>query len=173
MCATGLPPYCPNDCAWHNTVLWKYFFVSRSLNNKLWRNIFFVDKKGRGPPTLREQPRLKSDHCEVFVSTATCPLCLGTATGGHHFREGDKWKMAFSTLQGYYEYLVMHYRLSCAPSVFQSLINDVLWDLLGTCYRPHRRYPDLLAQPGTSYNSCQGGSVSTLVEPIICPRRKM
>lgn len=39
--------------------------------------------------------------------------------------------MVFSTSSGHYEYLVMPYGLSYAPSVFQSLINAVLRDMLG------------------------------------------
>lgn len=45
-------------------------------------------------------------------------------------REGDEWKMAFSTTQGQYEYFVMPHGLSNAPSIFQNFINDTLHDLL-------------------------------------------
>lgn len=40
--------------------------------------------------------------------------------------------MAFST-----EYTVMLYGLSCAPSVFQCLINDILRDMLGQFVVPY------------------------------------
>lgn len=43
-------------------------------------------------------------------------------------REGDEWKMAFNTPSGYYEYLVMLFGLTSAPTVFQNLVNDVLWE---------------------------------------------
>lgn len=46
-------------------------------------------------------------------------------------RAGDEWKAAISTSCGRYEYCVMLYELSCAHSIFQRLINDVLQDLLG------------------------------------------
>lgn len=45
-------------------------------------------------------------------------------------QHGDKWKTAFNTPKGHYEYLVMPFRLTNAPAVFQALINDVLWDML-------------------------------------------
>lgn len=45
-------------------------------------------------------------------------------------REGDKWKTAFNTRSGHYEYLVMPIGLPNAPAVFQALVNDVLRDML-------------------------------------------
>lgn len=44
--------------------------------------------------------------------------------------QGDECKMAFNTPRGQYEYLVMPFRLSNAPTVFQALVNDVLRDML-------------------------------------------
>ena len=46
-------------------------------------------------------------------------------------REGDKWKTAFVTARGHYEYLVMPFGLSIAPSLFQAFINYVLHCMLG------------------------------------------
>ncbi|KAK3544142.1 hypothetical protein QTP86_002969 [Hemibagrus guttatus] len=46
-------------------------------------------------------------------------------------REGDEWKAAFHTTHGHYEYLVMPFRLTNAPAVFQSLINEMFQDILG------------------------------------------
>ncbi len=45
-------------------------------------------------------------------------------------REGDEWKMAFSTTSGHYEYLVMPFGLANSPSVFQSFMNDIFRDML-------------------------------------------
>ena len=45
-------------------------------------------------------------------------------------REGDEWKTAFNTPTGHWEYLVMPFGLTNAPAVFQSLINDVLRDMI-------------------------------------------
>lgn len=45
-------------------------------------------------------------------------------------RERDEWKTVFNTPSGHYEYLVMPFGLTNAPAVFQSLVNEVLRDML-------------------------------------------
>ncbi|MGL5292370.1 MAG: reverse transcriptase domain-containing protein [Aeromonas sp.] len=44
-------------------------------------------------------------------------------------REGDEWKTALNTPMGHYEYLVLRFRLTNAPAVFQGLVNAVLGDM--------------------------------------------
>ena len=43
---------------------------------------------------------------------------------------GDKWKMAFCTCYGSFEWLVMPFRLTNAPSGFQRFLNTIFADLL-------------------------------------------
>ncbi|KAL0187127.1 hypothetical protein M9458_018797, partial [Cirrhinus mrigala] len=57
-------------------------------------------------------------------------LDLRSAYNLIRIREGDKWKTAFSTSSGHYEYCVMPFGLANSPSVFQSFINDVFRDML-------------------------------------------
>ncbi|KAI2652522.1 Transposon Tf2-9 polyprotein [Labeo rohita] len=45
-------------------------------------------------------------------------------------REGDEWKTAFNTPTGHYEYLVLPFALTNAPTVFQGMVNSVLGDII-------------------------------------------
>ena len=45
-------------------------------------------------------------------------------------REGDEWRTAFNTPTGHWECLVMPFGLTNVPAVFQTLVNDVLGDML-------------------------------------------
>lgn len=46
-----------------------------------------------------------------------------------HIQERDKWKTAFDTPIGHYEYLVIPFGPTNAPAVFQNLISDVFRDI--------------------------------------------
>lgn len=53
--------------------------------------------------------------------------------GAYHLvriREGDKWKTAFRTCYGLFEYRVMPFVLCNAPSAFQFCLNNVLCEFL-------------------------------------------
>lgn len=45
-------------------------------------------------------------------------------------RRGVEWKTAFYTPTGHFKYLVMPFGLSNSPAVFQTLVNDVLRDVV-------------------------------------------
>ncbi len=47
-----------------------------------------------------------------------------------HIQEGDEWKNDFWTCYGHFEYVVMLFGLINAPTIFQHLTNNVLYEYL-------------------------------------------
>jgi len=45
-------------------------------------------------------------------------------------KEGDEWKAAFTTHIGVYEPTVMYFGLTNSPTTFQTIMNDLFWDLI-------------------------------------------
>ena len=47
-------------------------------------------------------------------------------------KEGDEWKVAFTTPKGSFELTVMFFELTNSPATFQVMMNELLRDLINT-----------------------------------------
>jgi len=47
-------------------------------------------------------------------------------------KKGDEWKMVFTTLEGFFEPMVMFFGLINSPTIFQAMMNKLLRDLINT-----------------------------------------
>ena len=75
-------------------------------------------------------PLISSAFVPLHGAVVFSKLDLRNAYHLVRIREGDEWKTAFNTPLGHFEYLVMPFGLTNALVVFQSLVNDVLQDML-------------------------------------------
>lgn len=120
-------------------------YINKSLDagiicpssSPLGAGLFFVAKKDKTLCPCKDLRGLnnitvKNKNPLPLISSALEPLQSATMfskldiRNAYHLvrkKEGDEWKTAFSTPFGRFEYLVMPFRLTNAPAVFQALVS--------------------------------------------------
>ena len=92
-----------------------------------------VDYKGFNNLTIKNRyplPLVEESLDQLGRARRFTQLDLTNAYHQMKIREGDKWKTAFKTRYSHFEYQVMPFRLTNAPTTFQGYINKILAEKL-------------------------------------------
>src|SRR6202045_5141988 len=89
----------------------------RGLNKITWKNRYPI-------------PRIETLVNQLHLAKIYSKIDLRVGYNNVRIAEGDKWKTAFRTHYGAFEYLVMPFGLTNTPATFQHLMNDIFHDLV-------------------------------------------
>jgi len=66
----------------------------------------------------------------IGIKKVFTKLYLQWAYNNIWIKEGNEWKAVFMTLEGLFEPTVIFFGLTNFPAIFQTMMNEILWDLI-------------------------------------------
>jgi len=120
-----------------------YIWPSKSLQMTL---IFFMGKRNGKKQMVQDYRHLNewtiknnyllsliSDVLEnIGIKKVFTKMDLRWGYNNVRIKEGDEWKVVFTTLEGSFEPMVMFFGLTNSPATFQTMMNELLRDLINT-----------------------------------------
>ena len=115
-----------------------FFFVKKKDGSlrpvQDYRKLNEATVKNRYPLPLIQELVDKLQGSRVFTK-----LDVRWGYNNVRIREGDEWKAAFRTNRGLFEPTVMFFGLTNSPATFQTMMNDILRDLIDEGHVVRRR----------------------------------
>jgi len=106
--------------------------------------MFFIKKKDGSLQLVQDYRALNSITVKNKYSLPLISELVSQLRGARYFtkldvhwgfnnvriKPGDEWKAAFQTNRGLFEPLVMFFGMTNSPATFQTMMNDIFWNLI-------------------------------------------